>query len=62
MLFSGCAFFIAAIRAVALASPMTPASVACHSASVGLEDMRLPSSLTEPISIGTFFEISGATS
>jgi hypothetical protein len=36
--------------------------VACHSASVGLEDMRLPSSLTEPISIGTFFEISGAAS
>lgn len=27
-------------------------------ASVGLEDMRLPSSDTEPISIGTFFDIS----
>ena len=62
MLFSGCAFFMAAISAVALASPRTPASVACHSASVGLEDIRLPSSLTEPINIGTFLEISGAAS
>jgi hypothetical protein len=34
------------------------ASVACHSASVGLESMLLPSSLTEPISMGMFFEIS----
>src|ERR1022692_1261403 len=62
MLFSGWAFFMAAIRALALASPTVPARVACHSASVGLEDMRLPSSLTEPISIGTFLEISGAGS
>src|ERR1017187_10257843 len=62
MLFSGCAFFMAAIRALALASPRVPARVACHSASVGFEDMRLPSSLTEPISIGTFLEISGAAS
>ena len=30
--------------------------------SVGRECIWLPSSLTEPISIGTFFEISGATS
>ena len=37
MLFSGCAFFMAAISAVALSSPMTPARVACHSSSVGLE-------------------------
>ena len=62
MLFSGCAFFMAAMSALALASPMTSAREACHSASVGLEDIRLPSSLTEPINIGTFFEISGADS
>ena len=61
MLFSGCAFFIAAISAVALSSPMVRASDACHSASVGFDAIRLPSSLTEPISIGTFFVISGAS-
>jgi len=40
---------MAVISAVALASPRTPAKEACHSASVGLEDIRLPSSLTDPI-------------
>src|ERR1051325_8620032 len=62
MLFSGCAFFIAAIKADAFASPQVRASVARHSASEGRELIRLPSSLTLPISRGTFFEISGATS
>ena len=37
-------------------------SVASHSASVGRERIELPSSLTEPTSIGTFFEMSGAPS
>ena len=34
--------------------------LACPSSSLGLEDMRLPSSDTEPIRIGTFLEISVA--
>ena len=62
MLFSGYVFFIAAMRAVALASPMVRARVVCHSASVGRDRIEFPSSLTLPINIGTFFEISGATS
>src|SRR6185436_8124811 len=33
-----------------------------HSSSVGRRDIWLPSSLTEPISIGTFFETVGAAS
>ena len=62
MAFSGCAFFIAAINLVALGSPNSLARVACHSASVGLEDILFPSSLTEPMSIGTSFVSSGAAS
>src|SRR5665213_2869786 len=46
MLFSGCAFFMAAIKADALASPYCRAMVACHSSSVGRESILLPSSLT----------------
>ena len=53
---------MAAMRAEALASPMTAARVACHCSSVGLDDMRLPSSLTEPMSIGISLESSGAAS
>src|SRR5579863_2470288 len=62
MLFSGCAFFIAAISAVALVVPVSLKRLPCHSDSLGFEDIRLPSSLTEPINIGTFLEISGAAS
>src|SRR5450631_164912 len=62
MLFSGWAFFIAALSAIALSALIVLDSVACHSSSVGLEEYRMPSSLTLPISIGTFFEISGAPS
>src|SRR3954451_8421561 len=50
------------MMAVALSSPYVLARFACHSCSVGREDIRLPSSLTEPISIGTFFDTSGAAS
>src|SRR5947209_20508737 len=50
------------MMAVAFSSPYVLAKLACHSSSVGREDIRLPSSLTEPISIGTFFDISGAAS
>src|SRR5580700_6016172 len=48
--------------AVAFFAPYILERLACHSSSVGRDDIRLPSSLTEPMSIGTFFEISGAAS
>src|SRR5687767_2419037 len=48
--------------APAFSSPYALERFARHSSSVGRCDMRLPSSLVEPISIGTFFEISGAAS
>src|ERR1700689_3565158 len=62
MLFSGCAFFKAATTALALSSPYALTRLACHCSSVGLDAIWLPSSLTEPSSMGTFFETSGATS
>src|SRR6185437_11293704 len=47
---------------LALAGPSVLAKLARHSSSVGREDMRLPSSLTEPISRGTCRESAGACS
>ena len=49
MLFSGWAFFIAAIKAAARASPQVLVRAASQSASVEWESDRPPSSLTEPI-------------
>src|SRR3954462_9458982 len=48
--------------ALAFSSPYALERFARHSSSLGFCDMRLPSSLTDPISIGTFFEIVGAAS
>src|ERR1700727_2607207 len=48
--------------AVAFSAPYILERLARHSSSVRRDDIRLPSSLTEPTSIGTFFEISGALS
>src|SRR3954467_670132 len=48
--------------APAFSSPYALERFARHSSSVGFCDMRLPSSLTEPISIGTSFETVGAAS
>ena len=62
MLFPGCPFFMAAMRAVALDSPKIRARVACYSSSVGREAIRFPCSLTLPINIGTWLEILGAPS
>src|SRR3954470_17846251 len=50
------------MMAPAFSSPYALERFARHSSSVGRCDMRLPSSLTEPISIGTSFEIVGAAS
>src|SRR5688572_32807876 len=48
--------------APAFSSPYALERFARHSSSVGRCDMRLPSSLVEPINSGTCFEISGAAS
>src|SRR5690606_9269253 len=48
--------------ATAFSSPYVLERLARHSSSVGRSDMRLPSSVTDPTSIGTCFEISGAAS
>src|SRR6185437_14582615 len=53
---------MALINALALAGPSVLLRLARHCSSVGLEDMRLPSSLTEPISKGTCRESAGACS
>src|SRR3954471_16412903 len=50
------------MMAPALSSPYALERFARHSSSVGRCDMRLPSSVTEPISIGTSLETSGAAS
>src|SRR4051812_3666928 len=60
--FCGYSFFSAVTMAVAFSLPYVLARLACHSSSVGREDIRFPSSLTEPISMGTFFDTSGAAS
>src|SRR5512138_1905723 len=48
--------------ATAFSAPYMLVRLARHSSSVGRSDMRLPSSEVEPMSIGTFFETSGAAS
>src|SRR5690554_1309924 len=50
------------MMATAFSSPYAVVRLARHSSSVGRSDMRLPSSVTDPMSIGTCFDTSGAAS